>query len=152
MLAAGNGDVVLGIQGGSVSGLLVEAAGLDLVEALALVIEGDAPIGIRCGLLEAKMEDGVARFGRGLVDTTDSLLVVGGAADLGEETVDVQIEAHEKDFSLIDAAAPVRVQGPFRDPSIAIGGVDPLPFFEMGDAEDIDCGRLLQELSAKVTQ
>jgi len=46
----------------------------------------------------------------------------------------------------------VRVQGPFRDPAIAIGGVDPLPFFEMGDTEDINCGRLLQELSATVTQ
>jgi uncharacterized protein involved in outer membrane biogenesis len=152
MLAAGNGDIVLGMEGGSVSGLLVEAAGLDLVEALALVIEGDTPIGIRCGLIEARMEDGVARFQRGLVDTTDSLLVVGGAADLGKEAVDVQIEAHEKDFSLIDAAAPVRVAGPFRKPSIAIGGVDPLPFFEMGDTEDINCVRLLRELSDKVAQ
>ena len=152
MLAAADGDVVLGMEGGSVSGLLVEAAGLDLVEALALVIEGDTPVAIRCGLLEAKVTGGVARFERGIVDTSDSLLVVVGAADLGAEAVDVQIEAHEKDFSLIDAAAPVRVQGPFRDPSIAIGGVDPLPFFEMGDTEDINCGALLEELAAKVSQ
>ncbi len=152
MLAAADGEVVLGMEGGSVSGLLVEAAGLDLVEALALVIEGDTPVAIRCGLLEARVTDGVARFERGIVDTSDSLLVVAGAADLGAEALDVQIEAHEKDFSLIDAAAPVRVQGPFRGPSVAIGGVDPLPFFEMGDTEDVNCAALLKELAAKVSQ
>jgi uncharacterized protein involved in outer membrane biogenesis len=148
MLAVADGELVLGMERGSVSGLLVEAAGLDLVEALALLVEGDTSVAVRCGLLDAEVTDGVARFRRGVVDTNDSVLLVGGAADLGAEALDIQIEAREKDFSLIDAAAPVRVHGPFRHPSIAIGGVDPLPFFELGEAEDVNCDALLEGLGA----
>lgn len=152
MLGTADGSVMLGMRDGSVSGLLVEAAGLDLVEALALLTGGDVAIGIRCGLLDATVTGGVARFERGVVDTTDSLLIVQGAADLGKEYVDVQIEAREKDFSLIDAAAPVRIEGPFSGPGLAIGGIDPLPFFEMGEQKDIDCGKLLAKPEAESPQ
>lgn len=148
MLGSANGTAMLGMRDGSISALLVEAAGLDLVEALALLTGGDVAIRIRCGLLDAKVTDGVARFDRGVIDTTDSLLLVQGAADFGEEAVDIQIEAREKDFSLIDAAAPVRIQGPFTSPGVAIGGIDPLPFFEMGEQEDINCDELLTEPEA----
>jgi hypothetical protein len=53
------------------------------------------------------------------------------------------LEARPKDFSLIDLAAPVIVKGPMDDPEISIGGLDPLPFFELGQASDLDCARLL---------
>lgn len=145
MLAVADGEVVLGMQSGSVSGLLVEAAGLDLVESLALLVE-DSAVAVRCGLLDLEVTDGVARFRRGVVDTSDSVLLLGGMADLDAEAFDIQIEAREKDFSLIDAAAPVRVHGAFADPSVAIGGIDPLPFFEMGEAEDMNCAGLLEGL------
>ena len=148
MLAVADGVVVLGMQSGSVSGLLVEAAGLDLVESLALLVEDDTSVAVRCGLLDLEVADGVARFRRGVVDTSDSVLLLGGMADLGAEAFDIQIEAREKDFSLIDAAAPVRVHGPFADPSVAIGGIDPLPFFEMGEAKDVNCAGLLEGLGA----
>jgi len=65
--------------------------------------------------------------------------------DLGQEKFDVQVEARAKDFSLIDFAAPVRAYGPFTDPSVSIGGLDPLPFFEMGDQNDIDCASLISD-------
>jgi len=152
MLAAADGSIVIGMRDGSISALLVEAAGLDLVEALALLADRDVAVGIRCGLLTAAVSDGVLRIERGVIDTTDSLLLVEGGVDLGKEAVDIQIEAREKDFSLIDAAAPVRVEGPFTDPGIAIGGVDPLPFFEMGEQKDIDCAALLSEPEAQGPQ
>ncbi len=152
MLGTANGSIVIGMRDGSISALLVEAAGLDLVEALALLTQGDVAVGIRCGLVEAAVADGVVRIERGVIDTTDSLLLVQGGVDLGEEAVDILIEAREKDFSLIDAAAPVRVEGPFADPGVAIGGVDPLPFFEMGEQKDIDCGALLSEPEAQSPQ
>lgn len=144
MMAVARGQGALAMRDGSISGLLVEAAGLDLIEALVLVIGDDARIPIRCARADVQVDNGVVQVKQGVVDTTDSTLVSKGQVDLGEEAFDLQIEARAKDFSLIDAAAPVRVYGPFSDPSFAIGGLDPLPFFEMGDQENIDCAALLR--------
>lgn len=144
MMAVARGEGAVAMREGSISGLLVEAAGLDLIEALVLIIGEDARVPIRCGRADVKVDNGIVQIKQGVVDTTDSTLVTRGRVDLGKEAFDLQIEARAKDFSLIDAAAPVRVYGPFTDPSFAIGGLDPLPFFEMGDQENIDCEALLQ--------
>lgn len=145
MAGTARGEGWFGIKDGSISGLLVEAAGLDVVEALALVIGEDARIGLRCGRLDLQAAEGTVKVDNAVVDTTDSLLVAAGEVNLGQETFDMQIEARAKDFSLIDVAAPVRVYGELESPSFSIGGLDPLPFFEMGDQEDVDCNALLSD-------
>lgn len=146
MLGAADGTLVLGMREGKISALAVEALGLDLVEALGLLLEGDVPIGIRCGLIDTKVVNGKARLDHSFVDTTDSLLVLSGTIELHSETLDAQVEAREKDFSLIDATAPVRVSGPFTNLEVQIGGVDPFPFFEMGEQKNTDCDERLDAL------
>ncbi len=128
---------------GSISGLIVEAAGLDIPEALVLVVGDDARVKIRRGRIDLDVSEGKVKLEQAVIDTTDSLVVGKGVVDLGAETLDVQIEGHAKDFSLIDIAAPVRVHGSFIDPSVAIGGIDPLPFFEMGEEQAVDCDTLV---------
>lgn len=152
MLGSANGELALAMRDGRISALVVEAVGLDAVEALGLALQGDVPVGIRCGRINLKVENGLARFDRSVIDTTDSVLLVGGAIDLGKEVLDVQVEAREKDFSLIDLAAPVRAAGPLAAPEIAIGGVDPLPFFEMGEQTDLNCDKLLDGLEPAPAQ
>mgnify|MGYP003664271754 FL=1 len=142
-MAAAEGEMRIGMNGGSVSGLLIEAAGLDLAEALVLLVE-DNRVPIRCGRIDADAEAGEVTLARVIVDTDDSTLLAGGKLDLKSEKLAIQIEARAKDFSLIDLAAPVRVYGAFTDPAIGIGGIDPLPFLEMGEQKNVDCAKLLQ--------
>lgn len=139
MMGTSRGEGFVAMRDGSVSGLLVEAAGLDVFEALSLVIGEDARVRIRCGRVDVEVKEGTMNFKQAIVDTTDSLLIAQGDLDLGEKAFRLQIEARAKDFSLIDAAAPVRISGSFTDPSVAIGGVDFLPFFEMGEQENLNC-------------
>lgn len=143
MLAAANGSGWLGMRDGTISGLLVEAAGVDVIEALAVLVTEDARIPIRCGRAEIEANAGAVTAQRVIVDTSDSILLARGNADLNGQSMDLQIEARPKDFSLIDMAAPVHVHGPFRNPSVGLGGLDPLPFLELGEAEDVDCSALL---------
>lgn len=143
MMQTARGDGWIGMSQGSLSGLLVEAAGLDVVEALVLYVGEDARVPIRCARFDLDADSGVVTVSRAIVDTMDSVVLARGTADLGAEQVNLQIEARAKDFSLIDMAAPVSVSGRFEDPSIGIGGLDPLPFLELGDADDVDCERLL---------
>lgn len=140
--AQGSGHLV--IHDGMISALLVEAAGLDVAEALGLLIGGDVKVPIRCAVAAVIADKGTISIRRGAVDTTDSLLVTEGQIDLQSEQIQIQIEARAKDFSLIDAAAPVAIGGTFGDPSISIGGLDPLPFLEMGDQPDVNCAALIK--------
>src|SRR3546814_11538112 len=86
---------------GSLSGLLIEGAGLDLGQALILVIGDDDRIPIRCALVSLAVTDGRVDIRRGIVDTTDSALYVRGGGHLADQTIDLAVEADAKDFSLL---------------------------------------------------
>ncbi|WP_420564298.1 AsmA family protein [Thalassobaculum sp.] len=147
IMAAANGDGVIEVSKGAFSGLLIEAASVDLVETLILFIGDDASVPIRCGAGRAVVKEGVAQFDRVVVDTADSVLYARGGVNLLDQTVDLYITADAKDFSLIDLEAPVRVKGPLGDPETSIEPDKPdLPFFEMGEAKDVDCGALRQQV------
>lgn len=146
VLATARGEAVVAMLEGSVSGLMVEAAGADVTEALGLVLGGDARVPIRCARADIGVEAGHADVSRLLIDTPDSLLVAKGFVDLAREYLEIQVEARAKDFSLIDINAPVRVWGPFRNLEYAIGGIDPFPFLELGGQEDLDCTRIVNEV------
>lgn len=144
ILSAGRGGGHLATREGQVSGLMVEAAGLDVVEALALAVGEDQPVKIRCARVGFRIEDGLVKVRRAFAETNDSLLLADARVHLERKELEAQVEAREKDFSLIDLAAPVTLSGPFKDLGVAIGGVDPLPFMEMGETKDVDCKRLLR--------
>lgn len=147
IMAVANGDGVIEISKGAFSGLLIEAAGVDLIESLILFIGDDARVPIRCGVGRAVVKDGVAQFDRVVVDTADSVLYAHGGVNLLDQSVDLYITADAKDFSLIDLEAPVRVKGPLGDPETSIEPNKPdLPFFEMGEAQDVDCAGLRRQV------
>lgn len=148
LASTARGSGWLATKGGSISGLIVEGIGLDVVEALALFVGDDAMVPIRCGLVEFDAEGGTLFARRAIVDTSDSVVLARGSANLRDELLNMQVEARPKDFSLIDLATPIAISGSFEDPEISLGGLDPLPFFELGQAEDVNCGRLLASASA----
>jgi uncharacterized protein involved in outer membrane biogenesis len=127
--ATARGQGVVTYREGTVSGLLVEAAGLDVVEALALVVGEDTPVTVRCGGAGFEADGGRITIRQAFVDTSDSLLVAAGSLDM---------------------AAPVRVSGAIADPDFGIADLDPLPFFELGDQENIDCEAAYKQLAQSV--
>jgi AsmA family protein len=144
VMGTASGKTFIAMNGGSISGLLVEAAGLDIAEALALYITEDAKIPIRCGAGHIELSKGNATFDRMIVDTTDSVLYFRGETDLGKQTLKMDIFADAKDFSVLDIDAPVHLQGKIRDPQISIGKGVPIPLIEPGDAKDVSCELLLR--------
>jgi uncharacterized protein involved in outer membrane biogenesis len=92
MMGAARGQGAIAMREGSIGGLIVEAAGLDIAEALALVIGDDALVKITCGRIDLDVNEGKVKLEQAIIDTTDSLLVGKGVVDLGAETLDVQIE------------------------------------------------------------
>lgn len=144
VMGTASGQTFIAMNGGSISGLLVEGAGLDIVEALALYVTEDAKVPIRCGAGQIELSEGNATFDRVIMDTTDSVLYIWGETNLSKQTLRMDIFADAKDFSLLDIDAPVHLQGKIRDPEISIGKGVPIPIIEPGDAENVSCELLLR--------
>ena len=144
VMGTSNGKTFFTMKGGALSGLLVEAAGLDITEALVLYIGDDARVPIRCAAGPINLTNGVAKFDRIIMDTTDSVLYIWGESNLRKQTLVMDIYADAKDFSVLDMDAPVHLQGKIRAPEISIGKGVPIPLIEPGDAQDVDCNLLLE--------
>jgi hypothetical protein len=144
VMGTANGKTFININGGAMSGLLIEAAGLDIAEALTLYVTKDARVPVRCGAGHISFTDGVAKFDRIIMDTTDSVLYFRGQSNLRQQTLKMDIFADPKDFSILEMHAPVHLEGKIRQPTISIGKGMPFPFIELGEAKDIRCDLLLK--------
>ena len=134
-----NGNAALAMTGGSISGLLIDLAGLDIGHALILYITEDHRLPIRCALGRMTFHDGTANFDKTRLDTERSVLYVDGKTELSSQAIDMKISADAKKFSLLDLEAPVVFKGKIRSPNISIGKKVPIPLIELGGAKDLNC-------------
>jgi uncharacterized protein involved in outer membrane biogenesis len=154
-----NGGVTLMVNGGHISALLLEIAGLDAGESLALLLtRGDQPVPLRCAIADFDLNNGEAKSKLAVVDTEDTMFIVQGTVNLGEEALALKVTPQPKDQSLPVVRTPLNVSGHFIDPSVrpeaapllargaaavALGLVNPLlaliPLIETGPGKDSDC-------------
>jgi hypothetical protein len=169
------GQVAFIMRGGQLNALLVEAVGLDVGEAVALLLTGDEEaqsemVPIRCLVGDFAVQEGVMRAEALVLDTTDATITGKGQIDLGTETMALEFVAHPKDASVLTASTPVRIEGSLKEPEIdvvsdelqekslaalALGVILPvlgavLPFLEEGETKDANCGRLIEAALASV--
>ncbi len=132
------------MEGGTVSDLMVSLAGLQIIDALALYVTGDHRIPIRCALGRLDFNNGTVTFERTLLDTRRSVLNVQGSAGMALQVVNVTVSAQPKKFDLLDLHGPVSVHGKIRNPQITIKV--PIPHPVIGDAKDVACEALTEQL------
>jgi len=165
LLGTADGQSVLTMTGGSIDALILEAVGLDVAEALAVLFDSadqaeDDKVPIRCAIVNLDLKGGVATTRPIVLDTEDSKIVVDGTINLDQETLDIFIESLPKDPSLFSANQPIHVDGALASPSVnpapnkveneALGWLlAPLaavaPFFDLGGEEDSPCASLLAD-------
>lgn len=139
VFGSANGSAALAMTGGSISGLLIDLAGLDIGHALILYITEDQRLPIRCAMGKMIFNNGTTTFDKTRMDTTRSVLHVDGHTNLNSQAVDMKISADAKKFSLLDLEAPVVFKGKIRSPDISIGKKVPIPLIELGGAKDLNC-------------
>ena len=136
------------MTGGSISGLMVSLAGLQIADALVLYVTGDNRIPIRCAMGRLVFDHGVVTFDKSLMDTRQSVLHFDGKAALLTQVVKSKITADPKQFDLLDLHAPVLIEGKLRKPAISIGRQIPIPTPDFGGAKDVACQERIQEMLA----
>lgn len=117
-MANASGDVDLAMGRGRISNLTLELAGLDFAETLRFLLGKDRVVPVRCGFADFSVADGTMTLDNFAFDTTDTLLLAEGSADLGEESLDLLLKPRPKDRSPFTLRSPLRVGGTFKSPTI----------------------------------
>jgi uncharacterized protein involved in outer membrane biogenesis len=166
VLATTNGTLQAWVRDGTISHLVVEAAGIDIAQGLGLLIVGDNRLPMTCAAVRAKVGKGVVMPEVAIIDTSDSTLFVSGAASLASEKLDLVLTARPKDMSPATLRSAVLIDGTFSAPHMhldakklgfkvaaaaALASLNPLaaliPLFDPGDKEAAGgCEQTLKKL------
>jgi hypothetical protein len=120
ILGSLQGGMRMQLANGTISHLAVEAAGLDIAQALGVYIKGDDALPILCNLAAIDVNKGVLRPSALVLDTRDSTLWADGSLSLATETIDMRVIVAPKDFSPLALRTPLHLRGSFADPSVSI--------------------------------
>ena len=167
MLATADGRVSLVVGRGQISKLLMETAGLHLLEMLQLKLGGDKPVELRCAVADFGVQRGVMTANALLLDTDVSTVLGSGSIDLGAERLDLTLKPGSRNATLISLRSPIRVTGSFAAPqagidklsllargagAVALGLVNPLlvlaPLVELGHDQDSPCAEMIRAAGA----
>ncbi|MDE1172248.1 MAG: AsmA family protein [Parvibaculaceae bacterium] len=168
MAANGDGNLKLFMEGGNLSALLVNLAGLDLGSSVLSMLGIPSRAPVRCMITDFGMTKGQVKTRLMLIDTTEANINGTGSIDLAREQIDYRITTDPKNFSIGSIQAPILIRGALGNPSIypdpvalgARGGtaavlgvlLTPLgaliPTIQLGLGEDTDCAKTIAEVKA----
>jgi AsmA family protein len=120
MLATSDGSGRLLWSDGTLSHLVVEGAGIDLAQALGVLVKGDDALPVTCGAADLQVKAGQVEPRLLVVDTPDSTLWAQGSVSLADEKLDLVARVEPKDMSPLALRTPLRVRGTLSDPAISL--------------------------------
>ncbi len=175
ILGSLRGGVRAQVSNGTISHLLVEAAGLDLAQGLGVFIKGDDALPLQCMVADMVADQGVLRPRALVIDTRDSTLWLEGTVSLATEALELDAHVAPKDFSPFALRTPVHLRGTFRAPRVTLdagrlgarvgaaallGLLNPIaaliPFIDIGSADEAQrgaagCADLSRRIKAQPT-
>jgi len=168
MLSHADGAAGLGMEGGSVSNLLIKLLSLDIARSLGFLLTGDKPLAIRCVAATFDVKQGVMNTDSFVVDTADTNIQASGAVNLHNEALALRIIPSPKSPTLLSLRSPIDIGGTLKKPSVTlekgplaargaiatgIAALAPVAavaaFIEPGMGKDSDCPALLSYMHAK---
>jgi AsmA protein len=167
MLASANGKLGLVVEGGQISKLMMEKAGLHLWEILSLNLTGDRLVKLRCAVADFDVKHGVMKTEALVFDTQVTTLIGSGSIDLAQEQLNITLNPKTKNTSPVALRSPIYLRGSFAQPKVEIdkvrvtaralgavvlGAISPLlaliPLIDAGPGKDSDCAQLVRDARA----
>ena len=172
LMATASGNTLIAVGAGEISDLLVRLAGLNVTRALGVVIRGDKPIPVRCGLLDIEGKDGQMGVKTLVFDTGNTVISGEGKIDLRDEKVNIVVIPVPKDFSPFSLRSYIRVTGRFKNISVfpdpiktgtesifakvfnvfVMLALSPFQPRDLGLGKDVNCDALMADLKQQDTQ
>src|SRR5450830_314056 len=167
MLGSSNGEAGATVSEGSVSKFILEAAGLNVANAVFVKVFGDKQVHLNCMASDFEVKDGRAGIRQFVVDTDDARVDVTGDVDLAKELLNLDVRPKTKGVRVFSLRTPLYARGSFKHPdvgpykgplalkagaAVALAVASPLaallPLVNIGNVKDADCAGAL----AKVAQ
>lgn len=170
LLASADGRMVLYWTDGTISHLIVEAAGIDIAQGLGMLVKGDEALQVYCGVADLRVKDGVVTPRPMVIDTKDSVVLVDGGMSLATERLALTAKVDPKDRSPLTLRTPLNIQGTLGDPRLSLQkgpllrklvpaavlgvAVAPLaaivPLIDLGEDPDAENLKALSECNARL--
>ena len=164
MLATASGELGATVSEGSVSKFVLEAAGLNIANAVFVKLFGDKQVQLNCVASDFVVEKGQAQTRRFVVDTDEAVVDVSGTVDLASERLNLDVKPKTKGMRIISLRTPLYARGTFANPdvgvakgplalkagaAVALGVINPLaavvPLINPGNVEPVDCAAALKQ-------
>ncbi len=118
LLGRGDGSLKLGLEGGNLSALLVDLAGLEFGNALLSALGIPTRAELRCFVADFGITHGLMQTKTFLIDTSESRVTGTGDVNLASETIDYKVKSDSVHFSVGTLPTPIDITGTLRSPSI----------------------------------
>ncbi|RKT27313.1 hypothetical protein B0G69_3127 [Paraburkholderia sp. RAU2J] len=120
LAATSNGELKALVTDGTVSRLLMEAAGLNVANVVYEKLFGNRDVKINCAAADFVATDGVLESRIFALDTGDAVINIDGTVNLRDETLDLGVHPHTKGFRVFSLRSPLYVKGTFKDPHVGV--------------------------------
>ncbi|MFM0025616.1 AsmA family protein [Paraburkholderia madseniana] len=165
LAATSNGEVKALITDGTVSRLLMEAAGLNVANVVYEKLFGNRDVKINCAAADFVATNGVLDSRVFALDTDDAVINIDGNVNLRDESMDLGVHPHTKGFRVFSLRSPLYVKGTFKDPHVGVnatalalrggaviglGLINPfaalIPLLAPSNNQPLPCGQLLSQV------
>jgi len=169
MLGTSDGNAALLVNNGTVSKLLLDEAGLNLINIVFNKLFGDKQIALNCIIGDVTFAQGIMQTNEFLIDTNDENISVEGQINFRTEHLAMTVKPENRQFRLISLRAPIYIGGTLADQNVGIdkasvaartGGVivlsvlNPfaslLPLIDLGPGKNSDCAKYLKSEQQKL--
>ena len=120
ILASLDGDIRMHLRDAAISHLAIEAAGIDIAQALGIIVKGDQALPIACNVADLDVVKGVARPKIFVLNTEVTTIWIDGTVSLRDESLDLRAVVSPKNFSPLTLRTPVHVKGTFGKPAVSL--------------------------------
>ncbi len=117
-LASADGQIKADLGEGAISQFILEAAGLNLANAVFAKLYRDQQVKLLCGAAEVTIQHGQATIGQGILNTEDAAIDVSGQVNLAQQTLALDIHPRTKGVRILSLRTPLHVRGSFARPEI----------------------------------
>ena len=120
ILGSLNGDIRAHLRDAALSHVAIEAAGLDVAQALGVLVKGDDALPILCNVVDLDVAQGVAQPKVFVLNTKDSTVWIDGTVSLKTEALDLRAVVSPKDFSPLTLRTPIHLKGVLGKPTVSL--------------------------------
>ncbi|WP_153100368.1 AsmA family protein [Paraburkholderia hayleyella] len=168
LAATANGEIKALVSDGTVSRLLMEAAGLNVANVVYEKLFGSRDVKINCAAVDFVATDGVLDSRVFALDTADAVIHIDGHLNLRDESMDLGIHPHTKGFRVFSLRSPLYVKGTFKNPRVGVdagalalrggamiglGLINPLaaliPLIAPSNNQPLPCAALMSEMRTR---